>query len=585
MIRRVLLGANPALQAAAVGTAVWTGSVAATAATLLVAQIVSAALCYLHADSLGRSSGQGALVGLLVPFFGPWLVLRWQSVATSAQGERSSRAPREVPAAAAGQPPLRQPETPPANPPEASRSRGAPVSVHQTRGACWFGVLFPEVRVTGPETATAPADVLLAILGRNRLAGCELHVGRTFYSGYLCVAIRVPTRQQARRLKRIVSESRHPFLADRTERFVFHDELHIDEVDFYTEVPDDPGEPAPQSDRRPQDSGRHARPPDTSEDLFADYLDSRRKSRHLESEARARALEATRAHPSVEVAADGDPFVLRCLDSAYSEQPEARRWNSLAEHREVLDPLNAGQYAIAAARAEALVPRHPDFHLLYWWRSKALLELGQLSDARAVALQGLARARSKHDLCNLMGCIEWEGGYLGEAVYWWAQGMHGQESLGDYGQSIESYLHLHYVADGVGATDCAEAFLVRVDCIRAGLIRLDKASAQRLVGLAESNVRLADSVRTVVRELVARYVQPRGTSAAPPSEELTRTIRRLEMREELGLSNEEILGSITRLGEIGDPAAIPALTRALISSHSSAAAEAIERIRHGSRPT
>lgn len=174
----------------------------------------------------------------------------------------------------------------------------------------------------------------------------------------------------------------------------------------------------------------------------------------------------------------------RCLEQAYFEEDEPRSWHSHPEFRKVLDPLNEGDYARACEEAENLAATFADFGVVYCWWAKALLETRSYDRAREIVRQGLARSRSKFALCNQLGEIEWKSGNIKEAVYWWAQGLHCQESLKGYGGAEGAYLYLHYVADALGLSRCASAFLLRVDQVRPGGVRLTRQPAHQLRRLA-----------------------------------------------------------------------------------------------------
>jgi WD40 repeat protein len=194
-------------------------------------------------------------------------------------------------------------------------------------------------------------------------------------------------------------------------------------------------------------------------------------------------------------------YVQRCLEPAFVEVEEPREWDSDPTFRNVLDPLNRGDDELAVQEAEKLAARFPDLHLAYFWQGAALMSLWELDRAREVLCRGVQRSRRKFTLCARLGEVEWRAGKLVDAVYWWAQAVHCQESLDGRGNDVSAYLHLHYVAVGVEEAYAALAFLRRVDAMRAGQIRLNSGEALRELAAREGT----PDIREVVRGLWTRY--------------------------------------------------------------------------------
>lgn len=174
----------------------------------------------------------------------------------------------------------------------------------------------------------------------------------------------------------------------------------------------------------------------------------------------------------------------RCMEPAFQEEEEPRTWQSEPDFRRILDPLNRGDNASAAQEAETLVARFPDLHAIYSWWGSALTRTGEHGKAREVMQEGLARSKRKFSLCTGLGEAEWKAGNLKEAVYWWAQSLHCQDTIENFGGDIDAYLYLYYVAEVAGQMDVAAAFISRVDRIRYGQIRLEPAAADDLQDLA-----------------------------------------------------------------------------------------------------
>ena len=215
-----------------------------------------------------------------------------------------------------------------------------------------------------------------------------------------------------------------------------------------------------------------------------------------------------RAEESRTLGGSEQEYVNNCLQPKYTELPESRKWNSDPAFKKILDPLNAGDNAAAIREAEALVASFTDFGSLYNWWGTACLRSGSLGKARQVLKEGVEKANKKCDNCNTLGEVEWKARDLNSAVYWWAQGMHGQEALSasNYGGSVDSYLYLNYVAEGLGQSGYSRAFLRRVDAIRAGMVRLNSSTANDLIGLARTSKNPA--AIQVVKGLVEKYIDP-----------------------------------------------------------------------------
>jgi hypothetical protein len=153
-----------------------------------------------------------------------------------------------------------------------------------------------------------------------------------------------------------------------------------------------------------------------------------------------------------------DKYVNDCLQQKYEEVAETRSWNSDPAFRKVLGPLNSGDNAAACREAELLMTQFNDFADLYEWWGDALLRMRSLDKARQVLKNGLGKTKQKYALCNLLGKVEWKARDIDQAVYWWAQGLHCQESLkaSNYGDSDGAYLCLHYVAEVCGCPNVLE---------------------------------------------------------------------------------------------------------------------------------
>ena len=205
-------------------------------------------------------------------------------------------------------------------------------------------------------------------------------------------------------------------------------------------------------------------------------------------------------------------YVQRCLEPGFAEGEEPRDWRCDPSFRSVLDPLNAGDLTTAAQQAEKLAVQFPDLDLPYDWWAGALLRQRKVNEARKVSRRGLEQSRRKYMLCARLGEVNWEAGLLADAVYWWAQAVHCQESLRHRTGGYKSYLYLHYVAAGAREPEVAAAFLQRADSISSGMIRLDPATARSLTDSASRHT--TPDIREVLTGLRARYLQPQDAAGA-----------------------------------------------------------------------
>lgn len=204
--------------------------------------------------------------------------------------------------------------------------------------------------------------------------------------------------------------------------------------------------------------------------------------------------------------------------------------------------------------------------------------------------QCLKQSCNDFNECNRSGEIAWKARDLNKAVYWWAQGLHCQESLStsNYGGSEGSYLYLNYVAEGLGLSECSKAFLMRVDAIRPGMIRLNTETANDLISLARNGKN--SSIEQVLGKLVQRYIIPKKTSTATVDpNELRLLIRQLDevANQSRWADAEKDVKAIERLAELGDPQSIDVLTRVatygMLIDVTMAAREALEKIKNANR--
>lgn len=195
-----------------------------------------------------------------------------------------------------------------------------------------------------------------------------------------------------------------------------------------------------------------------------------------------------------------DDYLKACLEPAFQEEKEERTFRSDPAFREVLDPLNSQQYSAAIKAAQRILARFADFDLPYKWLASAHRSSDQLERSRAVLSQGLAKAKRKYLLLTDMGETEWQAGRIHEAVYWWCQALHCPSKAID----SNAFLLLSYVAKGCGLAESERRFLSHADAMRAGQVRLDASTADRLTSLVRN--KKTPGLAKAVEQIQGKYL-------------------------------------------------------------------------------
>ena len=168
--------------------------------------------------------------------------------------------------------------------------------------------------------------------------------------------------------------------------------------------------------------------------------------------------------------------------------------------------MDDANFEQAANLAREAIADFQDLHYLYDWAGTAYLRMKDYDRAREFLLQGLSKSKKKHPLCRTLGEVEWRCKDMPEALYWWAQtihGFHASRDRNDHGVC----LYLHYVADGLVMSELAQKFLQRADQIRSGEIRLIPAAADSL--RSQSRAQGTKSMARVLSELAKHYLAGR----------------------------------------------------------------------------
>jgi soluble cytochrome b562 len=125
---------------------------------------------------------------------------------------------------------------------------------------------------------------------------------------------------------------------------------------------------------------------------------------------------------------------------------------------------------------------------------------------------------------------------------------------------------------------------MRSDQIRPGKIRLNSETANNLAALARTVKKT--QISEVLKGLVARYIVPaRKNSSKVDSQEMERLIRQLDNIDHRWSKDGDV-EAVKRLGDLGDPRAIPVLTKAsknMLIDLQIAAEESIKKIKNANR--
>jgi HEAT repeat protein len=185
--------------------------------------------------------------------------------------------------------------------------------------------------------------------------------------------------------------------------------------------------------------------------------------------------------PLKKVAKTGDPYIDDCFTIDFEEMVEDRDWFKISEAKAIPDASNAGLIDDALHLAEELRKQQPDFYFSYYWLGVLFRKQKRPIDGRKILLEGLNLCRSKQSLCTALGDLEWEQHNLSEAVKWWIKSVAvqvGAQYVTDYG----AFLHLSYVAEGLGIGVACLELRDWVDRVRSGQIRLNGQAANEFYG-------------------------------------------------------------------------------------------------------
>ena len=269
-------------------------------------------------------------------------------------------------------------------------------------------------------------------------------------------------------------------------------------------------------------------------------------------------------------------FIEKCINQQYFEIDESRSWDSDPDFNEILTPLNNGNYSLAIETCLKYSVKYNDFGLLFTWWSKALMKKGDIISSKNVLIEGLSKSKSKFDLLNSMGELEFQKSNIKDAIFWWSQGLHCQRSVPRNGDCEDSFLFLYYVSLGLDLPDCAKSFIQVVDLINPGEIRLSPEYGNSIIRLTKLTKN--DDLIKIVRTLVDKHLSGKKVTTKVISVEFNDLIK---VASDSNLTDQQRYEAIRKLGEIGDKRAIEPLMRIYkneITIASLDAKEAIDKI-------
>jgi tetratricopeptide (TPR) repeat protein len=175
----------------------------------------------------------------------------------------------------------------------------------------------------------------------------------------------------------------------------------------------------------------------------------------------------------------GDAYVDSCFMIEFQEFDEGRDLFEIPEVKVLSQAGNSGRIEDALRHAEALRSKYPDLYFSYMWLSILYRKQGRTADAVNALNDGLRLSRSKYELCQNYGDMEWELGHLPEAVRWWIKSIVIQTSTNSLGNFVP-FLQLSYVAEAAELQGACSHLRQFVDRMRAGEIRLNADVANKL---------------------------------------------------------------------------------------------------------
>lgn len=175
-----------------------------------------------------------------------------------------------------------------------------------------------------------------------------------------------------------------------------------------------------------------------------------------------------------------DTYVDDCFQVDFQEFEERGDWRDIPEAKAIPGKINEGKLDEALSLTQILQSKYPDFYYTYTSFARIYTKQGRFEDARISLLEGLQLAKSKHNICSVMGDIEWELGNLLEAVKWWIKSIYVQVGYQNQPDNFGPFLYLSYVAEQLDLHKTSSHLRLYVDRIRPGQIRMNAEGANKI---------------------------------------------------------------------------------------------------------
>lgn len=205
------------------------------------------------------------------------------------------------------------------------------------------------------------------------------------------------------------------------------------------------------------------------------------------------------------VAPTGSLFVDSCFPRDLREVQDPRRWDDDEDLRMIPRLIQDGRTDEARDILRLSSGRMTDCHFIFSWRATIEQKAGDISSARRVLIEGIAKSRRKYPLLQGLGDLEFAAGNMHEAFRWWMQSVAVQLSISEL-QSWPAFVNLGFVARELGESETANRLISIGDKIYGGGVGLSPEMHKRLGELLQS-IDKGDLVRAL-RLLNEQYLVP-----------------------------------------------------------------------------
>lgn len=204
----------------------------------------------------------------------------------------------------------------------------------------------------------------------------------------------------------------------------------------------------------------------------------------------------------LDVQADSHEYIEMCLTQKFPERVETRNFKRMEGMRPLMIALQESGDDGVRREAKRLLssPEYANFDVVYGWLDFA--SPGDFEAAVNSLREGLNKCPRKSRILYMLGCRMLHLDLAAEALYYWAQALHSQESS-DNAPSGSPYLYLGYAAAALGSSPPVVAqFFHRADSIEIRGIRLapDEATEVAKVFHGHGSPAMARIVATLAKK-------------------------------------------------------------------------------------